>query len=114
MKETKGIQGEVMELISRFAKLLDLKKTQLRIYELLVRKNRPMFVSEISKSLNASRRIVQDYVKDLTEKGFLSREIASRGYLAYRYVSRSPINVWGRIRKEISRMVRKGDKTIKT
>jgi predicted DNA-binding transcriptional regulator len=103
----------VLDMLWRFSKVLRLKKTELRIYDLLSKEKKPLLVREISRKLHASRRIVQGYVKTLTERGLLKRKLVYQGYLAYKYVSRSPRRVWGKVKSEINRILNEGDKVIK-
>ena len=101
------------EILPKLSGLLDLKKTELHIYNLLRNAEKPMLVTEICKNLNASRRLIQDYVKDLTERGFLKREIQEAGRLSYVYIAEPPLKVWKHLSKNLKKVMDEANKALK-
>ena len=100
-------------ILGKLTDLFNLKKTEMRIYNLLRSKKQPMLVTEICKSLDISRRMIQDYVKNLTEKGFLKRKIIQNKRLSYVYIAQPPIIVWNKIKTRLKNMLKEGNNFFK-
>ena len=101
------------DILPRLTHILDLKKTELSIYNLLRNSEKPMLVTEICKNLNSSRRLVQDYVKNLTERGFLKRDVQKAGRLSYVYIAESPLNVWKQLSKNLKGVMDDANRALK-
>ena len=97
----------------RLSSLLDLKKTELTIYNLLRNAEKPMLVTEICNNLNSSRRLIQDYVKNLTERGFLKREVQEASRLSYVYIAEPPLKVWKTLSKSLKKVMDEANKALK-
>lgn len=82
--------GDVYERLEALLKSLGVKKTELRIYRLLLEKKRPMRVTEIVNELGISERSVREHVLSLYKKGMLRRELIQQGWLGYTYTAVSP------------------------
>ena len=93
--------GEVYEMLEALLKALGLKKTELKIYRLLLEKKRPMRVTEIVKELGISERSVREHVLSLYRRGMLRRELIQQGWLGYTYTAVSPSELLENIKKHI-------------
>ncbi|WCN27807.1 transcriptional regulator [Thermococcus kodakarensis] len=93
--------GDVYERLEALLKSLGVKKTELRIYRLLLEKKRPMRVTEIVNELGISERSVREHVLSLYRKGMLRRELIQQGWLGYTYTAVSPHELLARIKQNI-------------
>ncbi|WP_297506208.1 transcriptional regulator [Thermococcus sp.] len=82
--------SDVYERLEALLRSLGVKKTELRIYRLLLEKRRPMRVTEIVNELGISERSVREHVLSLYRKGILRRELVQQGWLGYTYSAVSP------------------------
>ncbi|MEO2152325.1 MAG: transcriptional regulator [Thermococcus sp.] len=93
--------SDVYEKLETLLRSLGVKKTELRIYRLLLEKNKPMRVTEIVRELGISERSVREYVLSLYRKGMLRRELIQQGWLGYTYTAVSPRELLENIKKNI-------------
>ncbi|WP_297513231.1 transcriptional regulator [Thermococcus sp.] len=93
--------SDVYEKLETLLRSLGVKKTELRIYRLLLEKNRPMRVTEIVRELGISERSVREYVLSLYRRGMLRRELIQQGWLGYTYTAVSPSELLENLKKNI-------------
>ncbi|GAB6136269.1 transcriptional regulator [Thermococcus prieurii] len=93
--------GDVYERLEALLRSLGLKRTELRIYRLLLEKKRPMRVTEIVKELGISERSVREHVLSLYRRGMLRRELIQQGWLGYTYTAVSPSELLENLKKYI-------------
>jgi len=82
--------NEVYERFEALLRALGVKKTELRIYRLLLESSKPMRVTEIVRELGISERSVREHVLSLYRRGMLRRELVQQGWLGYTYTAVSP------------------------
>ena len=92
---------DAYEKLEALLRSLGVKKTELRIYRLLLEKKRPMRVTEIVSELGISERSVREHVLNLYRKGMLRRELVQQGWLGYTYTAVSPSELLARIKHSI-------------
>jgi predicted DNA-binding transcriptional regulator len=92
---------DAYEKLEALLRSLGVKKTELRIYRLLLEKKRPMRVTEIVSELGISERSVREHVLNLYRKGMLRRELVQQGWLGYSYTAVSPSELLARIKHNI-------------
>lgn len=93
--------SEVYERLEALLRSLGVKKTELRIYRLLLEKKRPMRITEIVKEVGISERSVREHVLSLYRKGMLRRELIQQGWLGYTYTAVSPAELLENIKRNI-------------
>ncbi len=84
-------------------KMLDeirFKPSDVRIYSILLEKGE-MRVSEIANELNLSARFVRDRLKELSNKGIVTREMIKKGWIGYVYKAENPRKVFRRLKSRI-------------
>jgi len=108
--------GDVYERLEALLRSLGLKRTELRIYRLLLEKKRPMRVTEIVRELGISERSVREHVLSLYRRGMLRRELIQQGWLGYTYTAVSPSELLENLKNyilerinEIEKELRKGE-----
>jgi predicted DNA-binding transcriptional regulator len=92
-------KDDVYEKLEGLLRTLGLKRTELRVYRLLLEKKRPMRITEIQKELGISERSVREHVLNLYRKGILKRKLIEQGWLGYVYTAVSPAELLERIKK---------------
>ncbi|MBP1911477.1 transcriptional regulator [Thermococcus stetteri] len=92
---------DAYEKLEALLRSLGVKKTELKIYKLLLEKKRPMRVTEIVDELGISERSVREHVLNLYRKGMLKRELIQQGWLGYTYTAVSPSELLSRIKQNI-------------
>lgn len=93
--------SEVYERLEALLRSLGVRKTELRIYRLLLEKKRPMRITEIVKEVGISERSVREHVLSLYRKGMLRRELIQQGWLGYTYTAVSPAELLENIKRNI-------------
>ncbi len=97
--------NDVYERLEALLRSLGVKKTELRIYRLLLEKKRPMRITEIQKELGISERSVREHVLSLYRKGILRRNLVEQGWLGYVYTALSPTEVLEHLKQNILRRI---------
>ncbi|WP_457741516.1 transcriptional regulator [Thermococcus sp.] len=92
---------DIYEKLEALLRSLGLKKTELRIYRLLLEKKKPMRITEIVKELGISERSVREHVLSLYRRGMLRRELIQQGWLGYTYTAVSPGELLENIKRYI-------------
>ncbi|WP_010477970.1 helix-turn-helix domain-containing protein [Thermococcus zilligii] len=103
---------ELYEKLEGLLRNLGLKKTELKVYRLLLEKERPMRITEIQKELGMSERSVREYVLNLYRKGILRRKLIEKGWLGYAYTAVSPVELLERIKENILQKIDELEKEI--
>ncbi|MCD6372961.1 MAG: transcriptional regulator [Thermococcus sp.] len=105
--------NDVYEKLEALLKSLGVKKTELRIYRLLLEKKKPMRITEIQKELGISERSVREHVLSLYRKGVLRRNLIERGWLGYTYTAVSPSEVLENIKESLIKKINELEKELK-
>ena len=105
--------NDVYERLEALLRSLGVKKTELRIYRLLLEKKRPMRITEIQKELGISERSVREHVLSLYRKGILRRNLVEQGWLGYVYTALSPTEVLEHLKQNILRRIDEIEKELR-
>ncbi|WP_099209680.1 transcriptional regulator [Thermococcus henrietii] len=105
--------SDVYERLEALLRSLGLKRTELRIYRLLLEKKRPMRVTEIVKELGISERSVREHVLSLYRRGMLRRELIQQGWLGYTYTAVSPSELLENLKKYILERINEIEKELR-
>jgi predicted DNA-binding transcriptional regulator len=105
--------NEVYERLEALLRSLGVKRTELRIYRLLLEKKRPMRVAEIVSELGVSERSVREHVLNLYRRGMLKRELIQQGWLGYTYTAVSPGELLENIKRSILSRINELEKELK-
>ncbi len=93
--------SDVYERLEALLRSLGVKKTELRIYRLLLEKRKPMRITEIVRELGISERSVREHVLNLYRRGMLKRELIQQGWLGYTYTAVSPAELLENLKRYI-------------
>ncbi|WP_297535505.1 transcriptional regulator [Thermococcus sp.] len=104
---------EVYEKLEALLRSIGVKKTELRIYRLLLEKSRPMRITEIVRELGISERSVREHVLSLYRRGILKRELIQQGWLGYTYTAVSPGELLESIKRYILERISELEKELK-
>lgn len=110
--EVMTAKNDVYEKLEGLLKILGFKKTELRIYHLLLEKKRPMRITEIRRELGISERSVREHVLNLYRKGILRRTLIEQGWLGYVYTATSPRELIERIKEGIMQKINEIEREI--
>ncbi|ASJ08446.1 transcriptional regulator [Thermococcus siculi] len=105
--------SDVYERLEALLRSLGVKKTELRIYRLLLEKKTPMRITEIQKELGISERSVREHVLSLYRKGILRRTLIEQGWLGYTYSAVSPGEVLENIKQNIVKRINELEQELK-
>ncbi len=105
-------RDEVYKKLDELLRSLGFKKTELRVYRLLLEKQRPMRITEIQKELGLSERSVREHVLNLYKKGILKRNLIEKGWLGYVYTAASPKELIEHIKENIMQKINEIEKEI--
>ena len=105
-------RDEVYEKLEGLLRSLGFKKTELKVYRLLLEKKRPMRITEIQRELGLSERSVREHVLNLYRKGVLKRTLIEQGWLGYVYTAASPKELIERIKESIIQRINEIEKEI--
>ncbi|AHL23602.1 MULTISPECIES: transcriptional regulator [Thermococcus] len=105
--------SDVYERLETLLRSLGVKKTELRIYRLLLEKKRPMRVTEIVKELGISERSVREHVLSLYRRGMLRRELIQQGWLGYTYTAVSPSELLENLKRHILERINEIEKELR-
>ncbi|NJE05803.1 transcriptional regulator [Thermococcus sp. M36] len=105
--------SDVYERLEALLRSLGIKKTELRIYRLLLEKKEPMRITEIQRELGISERSVREHVLSLYRKGILRRKLVEQGWLGYVYTAVSPSEVLEHIKENLLRKINEIEKELK-
>jgi len=104
---------DIYERLEALLRSLGVKRTELRIYRLLLEKKRPMRVTEIVKELGISERSVREHVLSLYRRGMLKRELIQQGWLGYTYTAVSPGELLENLKRHILDRINEIEKELK-
>ncbi|AFL94951.1 transcription regulator, TrmB family 2 [Thermococcus cleftensis] len=105
--------SDVYERLEALLRSLGVKKTELRIYRLLLEKKEPMRITEIQKELGISERSVREHVLSLYRKGILKRTLIEQGWLGYTYTAVSPSEVLEDIKQNLIKRINELEQELK-
>ncbi|WP_297089783.1 transcriptional regulator [Thermococcus sp.] len=105
--------SDVYERLEALLRSLGVKKTELRIYRLLLEKSEPMRITEIQRELGISERSVREHVLSLYRKGILKRKLIEQGWLGYVYTAVSPSEVLESIKENLIKRINEIEKELK-
>ena len=105
--------SDVYERLEALLRSLGVKKTELRIYRLLLEKKRPMRVTEIVRELGISERSVREHVLSLYKKGMLRRKLIQQGWLGYTYTAVSPGELLENIKRHFLERINEIERELK-
>ncbi|WP_461863825.1 helix-turn-helix domain-containing protein [Thermococcus sp.] len=105
--------SDIYEKLENLLRSLGLKKTELKIYRLLLDKNQPMRITEIKEELGISERSVREHVLSLYRKGLLKRELIQRGWLGYVYTATAPAEFLERLKHRLMTKINEIEKELK-
>ncbi|NJD98986.1 transcriptional regulator [Thermococcus sp. LS1] len=106
--------SDVYEKLEALLRSLGLKKTELRIYRLLLEKREPMRITEIQRELGISERSVREHVLSLYRKGILRRRLIEQGWLGYVYTAVTPSEVLEHIKENLVKKINELEKELKS
>ena len=104
---------DIYERLEALLRSLGVKKTELRIYRLLLEKSKPMRITEIVKELDISERSVREHVLSLYRKGMLRRELIQQGWLGYTYTAVSPRELLENLKRHILERISELERELK-
>lgn len=93
------------EKFENLLRSLGVKRTEIRIYRLLLEREVPMRITEIQKELGISERSVREHVLNLYRRGFLKRRMIQKGWLGYVYTAISPAELLERLKENIVKRI---------
>ncbi|AHF81108.1 transcriptional regulator [Thermococcus paralvinellae] len=105
--------SEIHEKLESLLRSLGVKKTEIRIYRLLLEKKVPMRITEIQRELGISERSVREHVLNLYRKGLLKRELIQKGWLGYVYTATSPTELLEKLKENIVKKINELEKELK-
>lgn len=105
--------GDVYERLEALLRSLGVKKTELKIYRLLLEKKQPMRITEIQKELGISERSVREHVLSLYRRGILRRSLVEQGWLGYVYSAVSPSEVLENIKQSLIKRINELEQELK-
>lgn len=105
--------SDVYERLEALLRSLGVKKTELRIYRLLLEKKEPLRITEIQKELGISERSVREHVLSLYRKGILRRSLIEQGWLGYVYTAVSPGEVLENIKQSLIKRINELEQELK-
>lgn len=106
-------RDDIYEKLEGLLRTLGLKKTELKVYRLLLEKKKPMRITEIQRELGISERSVREHVLNLYRKGILKRKLIEQGWLGYAYTAVSPAELLKRIKKSLIQKIDEIEREIK-
>ncbi|MCW7075890.1 MAG: helix-turn-helix domain-containing protein [Candidatus Syntropharchaeales archaeon] len=95
----------VLDIVNRLFERIGFPDTESRIYTLLLERKRPFSIREISEELGLSVRTVRERVRALCKKQLLKREVVEKKWLEYRYMAKSPKEVWAIIKNKLENAI---------
>jgi predicted DNA-binding transcriptional regulator len=105
--------SDVYERLEALLRSFGVKKTELRIYRLLLEKSEPMRITEIQRELGISERSVREHVLSLYRKGILRRRLIEQGWLGYVYTAVSPSEVLEHLKENLIKRINEIEKELK-
>ena len=105
--------NDMYERLEVLLRSLGVKKTELKIYRLLLEKKEPMRITEIQRELGISERSVREHVLSLYRKGILKRDLIQQGWLGYTYTAVSPGEVLESIKENILKRINELERELK-
>ncbi|ASI99238.1 transcriptional regulator [Thermococcus celer] len=105
--------GDVHERLEALLRSLGVKKTELRIYRLLLERGKPMRIKEIQGELGISERSVREHVLSLYRRGILKRKLIEQGWLGYVYTAVSPAEVLENIKASLIKRINEIENELK-
>ncbi|WP_297475332.1 transcriptional regulator [Thermococcus sp.] len=97
--------SDVYEKLEALLRSLGVKKTELRIYRLLLEKKKPMRITEIQRELGISERSVREHVIRMYRSGIVRRNLIEQGWLGYTYTAVSPGELLENIKQSLIKRI---------
>ena len=91
---------------------LNFKKTEIEIYNLLLKSS--LTIKEIEKQLNLSERTIRKYIKRLYQEGFIVRKVEQGKRLRYIYMAIPIQKAWNKVKGNIQQIIDEITKVIET
>lgn len=91
---------------------LNFKKTEIEIYNLLLKSS--LTIKEIEKQLNLSERTIRKYIKRLYQEGFIVRKVEQGKRLRYIYMAIPIQKAWNKVKGNIQHIIDEITKVIET
>jgi len=105
--------ADVYERLEALLRSMGIKKTELRIYRLLLERKRPMRITEIQRELGISERSVREHVIRMYRSGLLRRQLIEQGWLGYTYTAVSPGELLENIKQSLIKRINELEKELK-
>ncbi|AIF70385.1 transcriptional regulator [Palaeococcus pacificus DY20341] len=101
------------EKLESLLRSLGVKKSEIRIYKLLLEKNIPLRIKEIQREVGLSERSVRAHVLNLYRRGFLKRKLIEEGWLGYTYTAVSPQELLERLKENVVKKINEIERELK-
>ncbi len=90
-----------IELLNIILGFLNFQKTEIKIYNLLLKSS--LTIKQIERQLNLSERTIRKYIKKLNQDGFISRKVEQGRRLKYVYKAVPVQETWKRVKDKIQK-----------
>ncbi|WP_456321817.1 helix-turn-helix domain-containing protein [Palaeococcus sp. (in: euryarchaeotes)] len=100
------------EKLESLLRSLGVKKSEIKIYKLLLEKEVPLRIKEIQREVGLSERSVRSHVLNLYKRGFLRRKLIEEGWLGYTYSAVSPSELLERLKENVIRKISEIEKEL--
>ena len=100
------------ELLNSILGFLDFKKTEIKIYNLLLKSS--LTIKQIERQLNLSERTIRKYIKKLGQDGFITRKVEQGKRLKYVYMAVPVQETWKKVKGKIQEILDKITKVLET
>jgi len=91
------------ELLNIILGFLNFQKTEIKIYNLLLKSS--LTIKQIEKQLNLSERTIRKYIKKLNQDGFISRKVEQGRRLKYVYKAVPVQETWKKVKDKIQKIL---------
>jgi len=91
------------ELLNIILGFLNFQKTEIKIYNLLLKSS--LTIKQIEKQLNLSERTIRKYIKKLNQDGFISRKVKQGRRLKYVYKAVPVQETWKKVKGKIQKIL---------
>jgi predicted DNA-binding transcriptional regulator len=100
------------ELLNIILGFLNFKKTEIKIYNLLLKSS--LTIKQIQKQLNLSERTIRKYIKRLDQEGFIARKVEQGKRLKYVYMAVPVQKTWEKVKDKIQKILNEISKVLET
>ena len=91
------------ELLNIILGFLNFQKTEIKIYNLLLKSS--LTIKQIEKQLDLSERTIRKYIKKLNQDGFISRKVEQGRRLKYVYKAVPVQEAWKKVKGKIQKIL---------